>query len=157
TVDVQGRTEFIKDSEGNAVKSRLNEPLLKDMAQEGGGFYMLLSGANTMNLLYERGLSPLPKGEQASQRIKRHHERYQWLLGLALALLLLEMFLPERRNIPKASAASVAAAADRPSISQGKAIAPNVATATSAAGAAVRLVLCLIGIACFILPQLAHG
>ncbi|HXJ61563.1 MAG TPA: VWA domain-containing protein [Verrucomicrobiae bacterium] len=157
TVDVQGRTEFIKDSEGNAVKSRLNEPLLKDMAQEAGGFYMLLSGANTMNLLYERGLSPLPKGEQASQRIKRHHERYQSLLGLALALLLLEMFLPERRNISKSSAAAASAGTDRPSGPFGKTVAPQVATATAAAGSAVRLAIWLIGFACVTLPHLAYG
>lgn len=96
TMDVSGRSEFIKDEDGNAVKSRLNDSLLKEMAQETGGFYMLLSGANTMNVLYERGLAPLPKGDLASQRIKRQHERYQWLLGLAIVLLLLEMLLPER-------------------------------------------------------------
>ena len=96
-LDAQGRAEFIKDSDGNAVKSRLNETLLRQMAQETGGFYMLLSGANTVNLLYERGLAPLPKSELASQRIKRYHERYQWLLGLAIVLLLVEMFLPERK------------------------------------------------------------
>jgi Ca-activated chloride channel family protein len=103
TVDVQGRTEFIKDDEGNAVKSRLNETLLRDMAQETGGFFLLLSGANTVNLLYERGLAPLPKSELASQRIKRYHERYQWLLGLVLVLLLVEMLLPERKSATAAS------------------------------------------------------
>lgn len=96
TVDVSGRTEFIKDPDGNAVKSRLNESLLQEMAQATGGFYMLLSGANTMNVLYERGLAPLPKSDLASQRIKRPHERYQWVLGLAIVLLLIEMLLPER-------------------------------------------------------------
>ena len=96
TVDVSGRSEFIKDENGNAVKSRLNEALLKEMAQETGGFYMLLSGANTMNVLYDRGLAPLPKSDLASQRIKRPHERYQWLLGIAVVLLLIEMLLPER-------------------------------------------------------------
>src|SRR6185436_2163124 len=75
--DVQGRTEFIKDADGNAVKSRLDETLLRDMAREGGGFYLPLSGASTMNLLYERGLAPLPKSDRAAQRIKRQHERYQ--------------------------------------------------------------------------------
>lgn len=96
TVDVSGRTEFIKDPDGNAVKSRLNEALLKEMAQSSGGFYMLLSGASTMNVLYERGLAPLPKSDLTSQRIKRPHERYQWVLGLAIVLLLIEMLLPER-------------------------------------------------------------
>ena len=113
TVDVSGRSEFIKDADGNAVKSRLNEKLLQDMAQETGGFYMLLSGANTMNVLYERGLAPLPKGDLASQQIKRPHERYQWLLGIAIALLLAEVLLPERgkastRSKPQAAGAVTA-------------------------------------------------
>ncbi len=95
-VDASGRTDFIKDSDGNVVKSRLNETLLKEMAQATGGFYLILSGANTMNVLYERGLAPLPKSDLASQRIKRPHERYQWVLGLAIVLLLIEMLLPER-------------------------------------------------------------
>lgn len=113
TVDVSGRSEFIKDADGNAVKSRLNEKLLQDMAQETGGFFMLLSGANTMNVLYERGLAPLPKGDLASQQIKRLHERYQWLLGIAIALLLAEVLLPERgkassRSKPQAAGAVTA-------------------------------------------------
>lgn len=151
TVDVQGRTEFIKDSDGNAVKSRLNEPLLRDMAQEGGGFYMLLSGANTMNLLYERGLAPLPKGEQAAQRIKRYNERYQWLLGLALTLLLLEMFLPERKSVAKSNASSITAA-----VGNGKPAGSTAATANPA-GPAVRAAIWLLGFVCFAVPHVAHG
>ncbi len=113
TVDVSGRSEFIKDADGNAVKSRLNEKLLQDMGQETGGFFMLLSGANTMNVLYERGLAPLPKGDLASQQIKRPHERFQWLLGIAIALLLAEVLLPERgkassRSKPQAAGAVTA-------------------------------------------------
>ena len=113
TVDVSGRSEFIKDADGNAVKSRLNEKLLQDMAQETGGFFMLLSGANTMNVLYKRGLAPLPKGDLASQQIKRPHERFQWLLGIAIALLLAEVLLPERgkassRSKPQAAGAVTA-------------------------------------------------
>jgi len=108
--DTQGRTEFIKDADGNAVKSRLNESLLRDIAQETGAFYRLLSGADTMNILYERGLAPLPKSDLTSQKIKRQHERYQWLLGLVIVLLLAEMFLPERNTVrAKASSAGSSA------------------------------------------------
>ena len=58
-----------------------------------------------MELLYERGLAPLPKTEISARRIKRYHERYQWVLGAVIALLIAEMFLPERR--PAARKASV--------------------------------------------------
>ena len=61
-----------------------------------------------MNTLYERGLAPLPKSDLASQRVKRHHERYQWLLGLVIVLLLVEMFLPERKPVKTAASAAAA-------------------------------------------------
>jgi len=102
--DVQGRVEFLKDDEGNAVKSRLNEDLLRQIAEATGGFYMRLTGANTMSQLYENGLSRLPKSDRASQRVRRYHERYQWLLATAIVLLLAEMFLPERKASPRPAA-----------------------------------------------------
>ena len=95
--DARGRSDFLKDDQGNAVKSHLNEGLMRDIAQAASGFYMLLSGANAMDVLYERGLAPLPKTALSGQRVKRYHERYQWFLGLTLGLLVGEMFLPERK------------------------------------------------------------
>src|SRR6266540_595389 len=112
TTDVQGRTEFIKGPDGNAVRSQLNEKLLKEIAaQTPGGFYRRLAGANTMDLLYERGLAPLPKSDLASQKLKRPHEHFQWLLGLAIVLLLAEMLVPERKETRKSANAVVARAA----------------------------------------------
>src|SRR6185503_5332243 len=61
--DAKGRTDYVRDDQGNVIKSRLNEQLLQEIARGSQGFYMLLSGANTMELLYERGLAPLPKTE----------------------------------------------------------------------------------------------
>ena len=105
TTDAQGRTEFIKGPDGNAVRSQLNETLLQEIAQEAHGFYRQLAGANTMNVLYDYGLAPLPKSDLASQKIKRQHERFQWLLGLAIVLLLAEMFVPERKESKLTTAA----------------------------------------------------
>jgi Ca-activated chloride channel family protein len=112
TTDVQGRTEFVKGPDGNAVRSKLDEKLLEEIAaQTPQGFYLRLAGANTMDLLYERGLAPLPKSDRASRQIKRHHERFQWLLGLAVMLLLAEMLVPERKETRRRAAAAVAKAA----------------------------------------------
>jgi Ca-activated chloride channel homolog len=106
--DGKGRSDFIRDAQGNVVKSRLNEQLLRQVAQAADGFYMLLSGANTIELLYERGLAPLPKAELSSRHIKRFHERYQWLLSLTIVLLLVEMFLPERKRVTRTEASTAA-------------------------------------------------
>ncbi len=95
--DAKGRTDYIRDDQGNVVKSHLNESLLQQLAGETeGGFYLPLRGAKTIDALYEKGLAPLPKSEQAMKLIKRYHERYHWPLAAAIALLLAEMLLPER-------------------------------------------------------------
>ena len=105
--DGKGRIDYVRDDDGNVIKSRLNEKLLQDVARATQGFYMLLSGANTIELLYERGLAPLPKSEHTSRRLKRFHERYQWLLGLAIVLLSVEMLLPERKRVRRVAASPV--------------------------------------------------
>jgi Ca-activated chloride channel homolog len=88
----------VRDPDGNAVKSHLNETLLGQIAAATGGFYLPLRGANTMEMLYDRGLAPLPKSEGEERLVRRYHEQYQWPLAMAVLLLLAEMFLPERRS-----------------------------------------------------------
>ena len=101
--DPKGRTDYIRDDEGNAVKSRLNEGLLQRVAgATDGGFYLPLRGAKTIDTLYERGLAPLPKSEGQEKLVKRYNERYHWPLAAAIILLLVEMLLPERKRERKA-------------------------------------------------------
>jgi len=99
--DPYGNRVFIKDAAGNAVKSRLNEPLLQQLAKETDGFYLPLTGARSMEVLYERGLAPLPKSESATRTIRQYHERFQWFIGAAILLLLVEMLFPERKISPR--------------------------------------------------------
>lgn len=95
--DAKGRTDYLRDSDGNAVKSRLNEALLQQIAgATEGGFYLPMRGANTIDTLYEKGLAPLPKSEGQEKLVKKMFERYHWPLGAAILLLLVEMLLPER-------------------------------------------------------------
>jgi len=95
--DDKGKLDFLKDEQGNVVKSRLNETLLQQIAGAADGFYLPLRGANTAETLYERGLAPLP--EFNAKLMQRHHERFYWPLGIAVVLLVIEMFLPERQKV----------------------------------------------------------
>jgi Ca-activated chloride channel family protein len=93
-----GNSDYVRDEQGNVVKSHLNEPLLQQIASATGGFYLPLRGADVVDTLCERGLSPLPKSESQEKLIRRYHEQFQWPLTAAILLLLAEMFLPERRT-----------------------------------------------------------
>jgi Ca-activated chloride channel homolog len=103
--DANGNSDYVRDEQGNVVKSRLNEALLQQIAGATGGFYLPLRGASTMDTLYERGLAPLPKSEGKEKLIRRYHEQFQWPLGAAILLLLVEIFLPERKKFKVETAA----------------------------------------------------
>ncbi|HEY5234202.1 MAG TPA: VWA domain-containing protein [Verrucomicrobiae bacterium] len=97
--DANGNSDYVRDAQGNVVKSHLNEPLLNQIAAATHGFYLHLSGADTMDVLYQRGLAPLPKSEGEAMTVRRYHEQFQWPLTTAILLLLAEMFLPERKSM----------------------------------------------------------
>lgn len=109
--DARGNVSFLRDGEGNVINSRLNEPLLQEVAAAAQGFYLSLANPDAIDTLYERGLAPLPRGELAAARIKRPIDRFQWPLGLAIVLLVLELFVSERRRV---SRDDVKAAAPKP-------------------------------------------
>jgi Ca-activated chloride channel family protein len=96
--DANGNPDYVRDGQGNVVKSHLNEKLLQDIAAATGGFYLPMRGANAMDTLYGRGLASLPKSEVKERLVRRYHEQFQWPLAAAILLLLAELYLPERRS-----------------------------------------------------------
>ncbi len=116
--DAKGRTDYIRDEQGNVVKSHLNEALLREIAgATSRGFYLPLRGAKTIDTLYTEGLAPMPKSESSDKLVRRYRERYHWPLAGAIILLLFEQLLPERkresrkRAAPKAAKSALAPAA----------------------------------------------
>jgi Ca-activated chloride channel family protein len=128
--DEQGNTSFVKDQDGNVVKSRLNQTLLQKIATEAHGFYLPLQGANPMETLYSRGLAPLPKSEETSRLTRVPRERYHWFLGFAVLCLVIEALLPERLGSRRA-----------------RSVAAKPALANAAAAVALLLALPLVGAA----------
>ena len=104
----KGKTDFLRDENGNIVKSRLNETLLRQISGAANGFYLHFRGPDTIEMLYKRGLEPLPKSEFEGRLMRRWHERFYWPLGLAIVLLLVEMFLPDRKKITGSQAIAAA-------------------------------------------------
>jgi len=87
----RGEKGFLKDEQGNFVKSHLNEDLLQKIAVVTGGAYVRSSGAQFgLDLIYERELSKLEKREMASKKEKRYYERFQIPLAIAVFFLMVE-------------------------------------------------------------------
>ncbi|MCK4882529.1 MAG: hypothetical protein KAS92_05860, partial [Candidatus Omnitrophica bacterium] len=94
-----GKTAFLKDGDGNFVKSRLNEGLLKQIALITGGIYIKASGSKFgLDLIYERELSKLEKREIEAKMEKKYFERFQFPLSIALLLLVIQTCLTTRKK-----------------------------------------------------------
>lgn len=94
-----GESDYVRDQNGNVVKSHLNEALLKQVAEATpGGAYFQLGGARTIDALYQQWLAPMPKSDSQEKLVRRAIDRFRWPLGLAVVLLIAEMLLPERRR-----------------------------------------------------------
>ena len=80
-----GGTAFVKDSNGQVVKSKLDEKRLKEIAESTGGFYLHLEdGPRTMKQLFTEGLTKMQAGDIDARLSRRPIERYQWPLGAAI-------------------------------------------------------------------------
>ncbi len=113
--DERGRLDYILDEDGKPVRSKLDEDLLKKIASVTKGFYLPLRGTKTMDSVYDQGIAPLPKTESSTKTFQNYHERFHWPLALAMGLLIVEMFLPDRsRRRSKTSGAGNSTTAATP-------------------------------------------
>ncbi|MEA3489225.1 MAG: VWA domain-containing protein [Candidatus Omnitrophota bacterium] len=97
--DEKGKKIFLKDPEGNIVRTRLEEGLLQKMALETGGMYVLGTGAEFgLDLIYEEKLSRMEKQELKSRMEKHYFERFQIPLLFAILLLFIEPLIGDRKR-----------------------------------------------------------
>lgn len=97
--DEKGSSQFLKDSEGNMIKSRLDEGTLEKIALTTGGSYVRAGSAELgLGLIYDEKLSHADKQEMDEKMERRYNERFQYPLALALIFIMIEALLPERKR-----------------------------------------------------------
>lgn len=102
-----GGTDFVKDAQGNIVKSRLDEQTLTEVAEVTGGFYVPLGARGEgVEAIRDRALAPIPKEELAARLRQVPQNRYQWPLLLGVVLLLVEPLISDRRRTSGAALAA---------------------------------------------------
>ncbi|HTG51526.1 MAG TPA: VWA domain-containing protein, partial [Candidatus Tectomicrobia bacterium] len=95
-----GETSFVKDINGQVVKSKLDDKRLREVAEATGGFYLHLeNGPRTMQQVQGEGLAKMQAAEMDVRLSRRPIERYEWPLGGALIALALSILIPERKRV----------------------------------------------------------
>jgi len=89
---------FRRDRRGEIILSKLDEPTLQQIALATGGRYVRsVTGDMDLEQIYSQGIkATLEDRELGSRRRQRWHERFQWLLAMALAALMIEPLVAER-------------------------------------------------------------
>jgi Ca-activated chloride channel family protein len=90
--------EYRKDSDGQVVVSRLDERNLAKIAGETGGRYFRATTSETEMDQLCREISGMDKKELDSRLFQNFEDRFQYPLGVALALLAAHLLLAERRK-----------------------------------------------------------
>lgn len=97
---------FRRDRGGEIILSKLDEPTLQRIALATGGRYVRsVTGDVDLEQIYQLGIKAvLEDQELGASRRQRFKDRFQWLLALALAALMIEPLIAERAPRPKANA-----------------------------------------------------
>jgi len=92
------RTGFLRDEEGTVVTTRLDEATLRAVAERTGARYVRAgAGGTALDDLVDEIAGVEGEAVDARQ-VTQFEEQFQIFLGVALALLLIEWLLPERRR-----------------------------------------------------------
>lgn len=90
--------EFVKDENDEMVVSKLNEQMLEQIASITEGAYVRATKQSIGLEEIVKSINEMEKSELSTVRYEEYNEQYQYLLAVALALLLIESLILSRRN-----------------------------------------------------------
>ncbi|MDE1888788.1 MAG: VWA domain-containing protein [Planctomycetota bacterium] len=97
--DESNHETFLKDRQGQVIKSRLDEITLNKIALETGGLYTPAYGTQWgLKNIYRDSIAKIEVSTYKTQRVKRYANRYQIPLVISIILIALESFLPDGKK-----------------------------------------------------------
>ncbi len=90
--------EFVRDEEGEMVVSKLGEQMLEQIAATTDAAYVRATKQSIGLEEIVKSINAMERTELTTMRYEEYNEQYQYLLGAALLLLLLDSLILSRRN-----------------------------------------------------------
>ncbi|MFW5687413.1 MAG: VWA domain-containing protein [Bacteroidota bacterium] len=89
---------FMRNSQGNTVISRFDEPMLREIAQQTGGIFQTGTGPDLgLNRIIEE-IRNMEQQEYEATHFSEYESRFHYFLALAIILLVLEVLIFERKS-----------------------------------------------------------
>ena len=91
-------SNYLTDSEGNVVVSRLNEEMAMEIARNGGGLYVRADNSNTAIRALEAQLDELETGKSTSLSYSEYDEKFPLMAWILLVILFIEILIYDKKN-----------------------------------------------------------
>jgi Ca-activated chloride channel family protein len=104
TVNAAGQPELVRDAKGEIVRSQLDETTLRKIAEATGGSYYPLGTLGDGLTKVRSAIHALDRASGLRQSAKNGVDRFHWLIGAMLVLLVTESLLGTRRKNLQATA-----------------------------------------------------
>ncbi len=98
-INEQGRPEFVRDNKGEIVRSRLDEPTLRTIAQTTHGAYYPLGPLGEGLAKVRLSLETMNFTSGSAPARKLGVDRFHWAIGAVLFLLVIESLIGTRRHL----------------------------------------------------------
>ena len=89
---------FKKDLNGSTVITKLNEKMLAEIAEAGGGIPVVANNSNAGLKDVHQAIEKMDKAEIEAKLFADYEDRFQWLIGLSLLILLIDLLLLEKKS-----------------------------------------------------------
>jgi Ca-activated chloride channel family protein len=97
-IPIGGSQNYLKDADGSVVVSKLDELTLQQIASAGDGVYIRANNAQLgLSKVFEE-IKKMNKSELQTKVYSEYENQFQWPMGIALVLLVLELLILERKT-----------------------------------------------------------
>ena len=93
-----GQRDYKTDKEGKTIISKLNEAMLSQLANKGGGKFTRAATANIKLQKIVDHINTLQKEKLDTKKMTDYEDKFYYFIGIALFLLLIEFIILERKN-----------------------------------------------------------
>src|SRR5690554_568249 len=89
---------FLRDRNNDEVITLLDTQILREIARESGGSYVSGNNSNQVTEHFKSVVDTIEKTQFESQEVAEYDSKFQWFLGVALFLLIIDMLFLDRKT-----------------------------------------------------------
>jgi Ca-activated chloride channel family protein len=92
------QVDFMKDQDGNTVITKLDQTILEKIAGEGKGIFVRASSGDDGLETIMKEISKMDKKSFGTKQFSNYEDRFQYFIGGALFLLIIEFIISNRKS-----------------------------------------------------------